>query len=45
MVAFLNVRLPLTLGELVNVISKMTTGRQANAYLAELIKPGLNLAG
>lgn len=44
-VAFLNVRIPLTLGELINVISGMTTGKQAGQYLSELVRPGLSLAG
>ena len=45
MVAFLNVRIPFTLGELVNVISGMNTGKHAGQYLSELVRPGMSLAG
>lgn len=45
MVAFLNVQLPLTLGQLINVVSSLQPGKEVQQYIGELVQPGLKLAG
>jgi ATP-binding cassette subfamily B (MDR/TAP) protein 8 len=44
-VSFLNVMLPLTLGELINVISNLKPGQPLAHYITDLLQPGLKLAG